>query len=205
MGGREQADAWASAIAASGLPVHVSAGRAGPRLAWGAPLPLGVTGEREPAELFLAELVPLWRVRQALERCMPEGWHLADLFDVWVGGPPLAGRVSAADYRVVLEGQSDPDALDVAISKMLTAREVRRDRQKGDAMVTYDLRPLVVSASVERRPTEGHVLRIRTRIHPELGSGRPEEVIAELGERIGRLLAVRSIVRERLILSGETT
>jgi len=34
-----------------------------------------------------------------------------DAFDVWLGGPPLAGRVVAADYRIELAGAPDAAAL----------------------------------------------------------------------------------------------
>ena len=42
-----------------------------------------------------------------------------------------------------------------------------------------------------------------TRFDPELGSGRPEEVVAALGEVAGVELAVESMVRVRLILADE--
>ena len=44
---------------------------------------------------------------------------------------------------------------------------------------------------------------IRTRFDPVLGTGRPEEVVAALGERIEAPLVVGSSVRERLILADE--
>jgi hypothetical protein len=40
-------------------------------------------------------------------------------------------------------------------------------------------------------------------MHPELGTGRPEEVVAALCDELGLELVVRSIVRERLMLSGD--
>ena len=47
------------------------------------------------------------------------------------------------------------------------------------------------------------MLRARTRFHPVLGTGRPEEVVAALGDAVGAPLVVTSIVRERLILAEE--
>jgi radical SAM-linked protein len=199
--GRELTDAWEDAMEASGLPVHRAAGRSRTRVAFAAPLQLGLAAERELAEVFLAERVPIWRVREALTERLPAGWRLIDLFDVWVGGPPLAGRVVAADYRVELEARIDPDRLAEAIRWILSARELPRVRQKGEGTVAYDLRPLVLDVIVDA--VAGSVVRMRTRIHPELGTGRPEEVVAALAERLDGALEVRAIVRERLILSGE--
>ena len=69
-------------------------------------------------------------------------------------------------------------------------------------MKTYDLRPLLMSieTAVEE---ERVVVRIRTRIHPELGSGRPEEVIAALSDELGTALDAVETVRERLVLLDE--
>jgi radical SAM-linked protein len=201
--GRELSDAWEDALEATGLPVHRAVGRSRTRVAFAAPLQLGLAAERELAEVFLAERVPIWRVREAMTQRLPAGWRLVDLFDVWVGGPPLAGRVIAADYRIELVVGVDPDRLAEAARSLLAARELPRVRQKGDGSVAYDLRPLLLDVSVD--PGMGNVIRARTRIHPELGTGRPEEVVAALCDQLGGAPEVRAIVRERLILSGEAS
>lgn len=199
--GRELADAWETALEAAGLPVHLPAGRVRGRVAFAAPLPLGVAAERELAEVFLSERVPIWRVRSALTDRLPAGWTLVDLYDVWVAGPPLAGRVVAAVYRVEVVDVSDPGALARAARSLLDAHELPRTRQKGEASVTYDLRRLLLDVQVN--VGVGIAIRTRTRIHPEFGTGRPEEVVAALGERLGKPLDVRAVVRERLILADD--
>jgi hypothetical protein len=71
-------------------------------------------------------------------------------------------------------------------------------------MKTYDLRPLLVSIETDsdegRGGDEELMVRMRTRIHPELGSGRPEEVIAALAVALGSPLQPVATVRERLVL-----
>jgi hypothetical protein len=47
------------------------------------------------------------------------------------------------------------------------------------------------------------VVRIRARSVPELGSGRPEEIVAALAAETGSELSIARIVRERLILVGD--
>ena len=193
---------WEVAVEATGLPLHRPAGRARTRVAFGAPLQLGIAAERELAELFLTERVSLWRMREAIAGRLPEGWSLVDLYDVWVGGPPLAGRVSAADYRIELVGNGELHEIVAAASALLSAAELQRVRAKGSGSIAYDLRPLLVDLAVADGGPPA-VLRVRTRIHPELGSGRPEEVVAALGDRLGRPLQVLTIARERLILADE--
>jgi hypothetical protein len=201
--GRELAEAWDQAIAASGLPLHRATGVGRARVIWGAPLPGHLAAERELADILLVEAVPVWRVRDELTRCLPAGWSLVDLHDVWLGAPALPGRVSGAVYRVELGGETDPDDVAAAAAGLLAAGELVRTRSKGGAAVAYDLRPLLADVRVVA-PGPPVVLRIETRIHPERGSGRPDEVVAALGDRAGRPLAVQSIVRERLILVDDT-
>jgi hypothetical protein len=202
LAGRELAEAWEAAIEATGLPLHRSADRARARVAFAAPLQLGAAAERELADIFLTERTPVWRVHEALDDGLPAGWSLVELFDVWVGGPPLAGRVIAAQYRIVVDGTWDPDAVAAAASALLAAERLPRNRLKGGSTVAYDLRPLLAQIGV-LDPGPPVVLRVRTRIHPELGTGRPEEVLAAIAEGLGYPLAPTSIVRERLILMGE--
>ncbi len=202
LGGRELAEAWDEAITATGLPLHRPAADTRARLAWGAPLPSRMAAERELAEIVLGDAVPVWRVRDELTRCLPAGWSLVDLHDVWLGAPALAGRVTGAVYRVTLEANPSPDAVRAAAAGLMAADQLLRNRLKGGRSVAYDLRPLLAEVTVvEAGPPI--VLRIRTRMHPERGSGRPEEIVAALGDRLGAPISTAFIVRERLILADE--
>lgn len=203
LAGRELTDAWEAALEGSGLPLHRPGGRPRGRVAFGAPLPAGMAAERELADVVLTELLPAWRVRDDMTACLPDGWRLIDLHDVWLGRPPLAGQVVAADYRIELPGV-DVSVVAAAAASMLRANELPRERQKGTGLVRYDLRPLVADVAV----TAGDgttVVRARTRFDPVRGTGRPEEVVAALVDQAGTPLLVGSIVRERLILADELT
>jgi hypothetical protein len=202
LAGRQLADAWDQAIEASGLPLHRGAGQGRTHVAWGAPLPLRMAAEAEPAEIVLREIVPVWRVRDALTDRLPAGWSLVDVHDVWLGAPALAGRVTGAVYRVTLDGDPDPGAVAAAAAGLIEARELTRTRVRGGAPVAFDLRPLLAEIGIVR-PGPPIVLRVQTRIHPERGSGRPEEVVAALADRLGSAVAAASIVRERLIVADE--
>ena len=196
---REVAEAWASAIEAAALPVAWTEGaRSRPRIAFGAPLPVGMAANAELIDVVVTERWPAWRVREALADRLPAGWRLVDLHDVWLAGPPLAGRVAAADYRVLLAGDVPVERLRTAAREIIASHQLMRRRARGDDSVEYDLRALLIDVGVE----DGVPVTItaRTRIHPEVGTGRPEEVVAALGERCELTLEIRSITRERLIL-----
>jgi Uncharacterized protein conserved in bacteria (DUF2344) len=201
LAGRELTESWESALEASGLPLFRPPGRARGRVAFGAPLPVSMVAESELVDIVLVEVMPIWRVRECLTDRLPEGWRLVGLHDVWLGEPALAGQVAAADYRIDL-GAADRGAIAAACVTLLTADALPRERAKGNSTVRYDLRPLLVDVAVVE-PGPPLLLRTRTRFHPVLGTGRPDEVVAALGEAVGTDVVVGSVVRERLILADE--
>lgn len=199
---REVADAWISALERAGLPlVGGEASRARARISFGAALPVGMAAEGELIDIVLTDRWPSWRIREALHGHLPDGWRLIDLFDVWLAGPPLAGRVAAADYRIALADTIDVAILERAAHALLAADRIPRERTKGGGTVTYDLRPLLIDVAVEAGPPP--TIRTRTRFHPELGTGRPEEVVGALAERCATSLEPASIVRERVVLADD--
>ncbi len=209
-------DQWLETLVASGLPVAgLEAGGTGrARIAFGAPLPAGMGGAAELADLYLLERRVTWQVREALEPLLPPGHRWVGAEDVWLGAPPLAGRVAAADWRVELEpvAPSDVERVRAAGRALLAATELPRTRTKGGQDKRYDLRPLVADLAVEDDQARsdagaGAALAVcfRTRIHPELGSGRPEEVVAALVDLASVALETLGIVRTRLVLAEDLT
>lgn len=203
--GRAALDSWQDALVACGLPV-AGQGDAGDRLriAFAAPLPAGARGEREWADVWLRERIALWQLRTALEPRLPAAHSWVDAEDVWLGAPALAGRIAAADWRIDLDG-ADPVSLDALVAgaaDLVAAETIPRVRLKGNVEKIYDLRPLLADLSVEA--ADGPVvLAARTRFQPELGSGRPEEVVAALAEAVGLPLAIGAITRTRLLLAED--
>lgn len=216
---REQVDAWHASLLVSGLPfAGLDADPPRPRVVFAAPLAIGVAAERDLVDLFLTRLLPISEVRARLAGSLPAGHELVDLHDVWLGEPALSGRVAAAVYRVEVAeveaaeveaagGALDAGALGAAARRLLAAASLPRTREKGGRTVSYDLRPLLDDVEVLGPPRPAGaaaVLRVRTRFDPERGVGRPEEVIGALGEAAGVVLAMASVVRERLVLGGES-
>jgi radical SAM-linked protein len=187
--------AWERALRRGGIPVSMSEGFSPrPRLVFAAPLPLGMLAEHELADLVLAERMTLPDLRERLAACLPRGYQVTDLFDVWVGEPALAPQIAAADYRLTLLGAA-PGDLGGATERLLTAQSLPRVRVKEIRTIRYDLRPLV--RRLEVRPAsdmggesrEGGeraaVLWMRLRHSQEGGTGRAEEVVAALADDLG--------------------
>jgi Uncharacterized protein conserved in bacteria (DUF2344) len=194
-------EAWEQWFEASGLSSFRPAGRDRPRVAFAAPLSPRMVGERELADVVLTDRQPAWRVREALGARLPDAWRLVDVFEIWLGEPALAGQLQAADYRIELVG-ADAQVVASAAASLLAAEHLPRERAKGASTVRYDLRPLLIDVRVTD-PGPAVMAHVRTRFHPELGSGRPDEVVAALGESVGVDLIARRIVRQRLILADD--
>jgi len=200
--GREYVGRWEDALMRSGLPVAIlSSGR--PRIALGAPLPNGCSAEGELLEFWLTAIRPAWVVREGVTATLPAGHRAAGLENVWLGGPALSGQIAAADYEVdVVADAAGRDDVAAAVARLLARDRLPRERQKAGTVRTYDLRPLIAGLDVGGEPP-AIVLRMRTRIHPELGTGRPDEVVAALMEDLGAPIVIRAISRRRLLLAED--
>jgi radical SAM-linked protein len=204
---RDAKRGWERALMDSGLPVSgLEHSHGKPRVALAAPLAAGVVGRRELLDIWLTVRLPRWRVREALERTVPEGHEVVDLFDVWLRAPSLPGQVVASVYRCALPADVAEARIADAVSALLAADRLPRERPKGESLVAYDLRPAVQRIALEPTP-HGHAeLVMVLRHHPERGIGRPEEVLAELSERLGAdsiREAASTLVRERIVVADD--
>jgi hypothetical protein len=182
--GTAAVETFVARLKADGIGVARSGNR--PRLALAAPLPIGISGDRELADVFAAARQPIALVRRAIDGALPAGHGLIDLHDVWLGEPALAAQVEAADYRIEI-GPVDGGAaaLAQACRGLMEAGSLPRSRSKGGRDAIYDLRPLLADVRAIDAG-QATVLEIRTRFSPERGAGRPDEVVAALSEAADR-------------------
>ncbi len=179
---------WERAFRRGEIPVAHSEGFSPrPRLIFAAPLPLGMLAEHELADLFLSERLTRPDLRSRLAAGMPSGYRLIDLYDEWVGGPALATQLVAADYRLGLLG-AEGTKVEAAIGELLAAEALPRERRREKKVTRYDLRPLLVDlrlGSGREADEAATPLWMRLRHSQDGGSGRPEEVVAEMASRLG--------------------
>jgi hypothetical protein len=206
------AGAWAALLDGCGLPLAGDPGRG--RVAPAAQLPLGFVGEREILDVILGARLTLVEVRDRISAGLPESVELVELHDVWVGAPSASAAVVAADYRVLLAGVPAP-VVRLAAESILAASPLPRVRHREKKTQSFDLRPLILALTVSAAvPPAGvapdaptTLLRVRLRHRPD-AAGRPEDVVAALGEPpappLGGEIRVLGIVRERLLLAGDS-
>ena len=207
--------AWEAGLSEAGLPLVLTEGRhPQPRVVFAAPVPVGMLADREPVDLWLTDLRRIHEVRSAVEAAMPDGHLLVDLYDVWIGAPSLPASVAAGDYVVAahpatVSGTPGPLATLAADAagagdSMLAATLIARERSKGGGTVAVDIRPHILSLAVAAAGYGTALeLELRLLLGGERGVGRPEEVLAELGDRLGTELIADQIVRRRVVLSDE--
>jgi radical SAM-linked protein len=213
---------WERAFRRAGIPVAQTEGfNPRPRIVFAAPLPLGLLAEREIVDLVLCERLTRHDLRVRLERDLPNGFGLVDLYDVWVNAPSVASQLESATYRVEVAGAPSRE-IARGIAELLGTDRLDRRRVKEKKTIEYDLRPLVLDLGVGVDETDGPTVnggdattvdgvggpvavtvRMRLRHAQEEGTGRPEEVVAALGELLGRELGTERTVRERLELAGD--
>jgi radical SAM-linked protein len=209
-GGVAPADApvrsWPALLARTGLPI-AGEGVGRVRVVPACPLPIGIAGEREVVDLYLVERLPAAKVRAAVAAVLPAGLSLVDVHDVWLGAPSAPAGVVAADYRVLVAGPPRW-VIQGAVLALLGAATLPRERRREKKTTAYDLRPLILELEVRASDGSGVTLAMRLRHGPD-AVGRPEEVVAALGEPpAGPLpvaLVARSIVRERVVMVDDLT
>jgi radical SAM-linked protein len=204
LGPPEIARAWEIALADAGVPlVMTAAAKPRPRLTFAAALPPGRVAEHDLADFVLSERWSLPRLRGALVPVLPAGFAIVDLFDVWLGAPSITAALNAMSHRATITGATRAE-LEGAVRTLLAAPRLERTRAKGaEHRTSYDLRPLLLALEVAAAPTDAPVLRMILRTSSDGPSGRPDEVILALGERLARPLELVELVRERLWTADE--
>ena len=201
---RVELEAWETAVSEAGLPVATTAGgHPRPRISMPPPLPAGLTGARELLDLLLVERRRSTEVRDRLVAAAPTGHRIVDLFDVWVGAPPLPALVIAVDYTLTVRPRVGLERLGTAVAGVLAAPRIERVRRKADRATPYDLRPFILGLGVQGAEHEEAVVRMRLAVHPEQGTGRPDEVLAAISDALGEPLEMTSGERIRIWTADE--
>lgn len=166
---------WERTLRRAGLPLAYTQGFSPhPRINLGAALPLGFTSECELVDIWLeAELEP-GEIERRLKLALPPGIQVLDIQIAPDRAPALQTQIESAIYHLTLL-EPAPD-LPAGIQRLLQASALPRQR-RGKA---YDLRPLILALQPLPPERELHCFLAHLRVG-EKATGRPEEVLDELG------------------------
>jgi radical SAM-linked protein len=188
---------WERAMRRAQLPVSYSEGFSPhAQIALAAPLPVGLTSEGEVLDLFLKERIEPEQVRARVQEQLPAGMRLTAIEEVESNAPSVQSLVRAVEYRLLLNEDADRAEIAARIAAFLALESFPWEHKREKDVKRYDLRPLVVSLSLEEHegaPVVDAVLRA-----VETASARPDQLASAL-----KLLdKVTGIHRVRLVLAG---
>jgi radical SAM-linked protein len=168
---------WERAARRAGLPLSYSQGfHPQPRISLAAALPLGFSSRGEIMDIRLNEDLALEDISTRLNENLPTGIRVLEIENVDERTPALQTQVLSAVYETRFTEPVDASELTRKVQRIMMAESLIRERRGK----TYDLRPLIEMLSVISEADGETWLKI-TLSARESATGRPEEVLDELG------------------------
>ncbi len=169
---------WERSVRRAGLKLTYSQGfHPQPRIQIANPLPLGIVGELELIDIWLVDEENPVEIVRRLNSALPEGMRVTQVEPVDENGPSLPKQIDASEYRVdLLNSVETADKLQEMSEKMLAKDALPRVRNRK----AYDLRPLIQDLTVQENGAGNADIFLKMPSNSSQ-TGRPEEVMAELG------------------------
>jgi len=163
---------WERTARRAELPLAYSQGfHPQPKMNIAAALPLGFSSRCEVLDMRLEHDIPLDGLREKLQETLPTGIQVTKVESVDERAPTLQTQVLSAEYEVSLADADFGSEVKQKIESVLASESIVRTRREKE----YDLRPLIEGLDL----LDGKILmKLAAR---EGATGRPEEVLAELG------------------------
>ena len=185
---------WERTFRRSGLQLAYSHGfHPQPRLNLACALPLGFTSQCELLDAWLEQDLPILQIQESLTKALPPGIEIKDVNNIDLSAPSLQTQVLSAVYLITFFDRISD--LPSRLSRVSSAKQLPRMRRNK----SYDLRPLIENMSLlSVKETGNQVLRVELAAR-ESATGRPEELLDELGLQFPST----HIHREKLILLSQ--
>lgn len=186
---------WERAARRAGLPLAYSHGfHPQPKITFASALPLGFSSRAEVMDIRLLSDVTLEDLPLRLADALPAGISVLDVKQVDDAEPALQTQVRSAEYEVTLLDSADRQQLQADLGRLLEAQALPRTRREKP----YDLRPLIEELRLLPAAEDGSVCIFMRLSARESATGRPEEVLRELGLEPNSA----RVERTRLIFGG---
>jgi radical SAM-linked protein len=182
---------WERTFRRSGLPIAYSQGfHPQPRMNLACALPLGFTSQCELLDAWLEQELPLQHIQESLSQAVPPGLLIKEIERIDLSAPSLQSQVVSAVYAITLL-DSVPD-IAARLSRITSAGHLPRSRRNKP----YNLRPLIENLSLDLNKESGkQILQVQLAAR-ESATGRPEELLDELGIEFSST----HVHREKLVL-----
>jgi radical SAM-linked protein len=167
---------WERTFRRSGLPIAYSQGfHPQPRMNLACALPLGFTSQCELLDAWLEQELPQQHIQESLSQAVPPGILIKEIEIIDLSAPSLQSQVISAVYAITLLDYV-PD-IATRLSRVISTEQLPRLRRNKP----YNLRPLIENLSLDLDKESGkQMLQVQLAAR-ESATGRPEELLAELG------------------------
>lgn len=177
---------WERLLRRARIPVAYTQGyHPHPRLQFAMPLPVGYYSLAEHLDVYVAQtLDPAEILAQLTPQC-PEGLTIFNVEEVPLDAPSLQALMQEAEYELHFWSPASPEYIQERLTAFMAQPTIPRERARKGRTQRYDLRALVLSlsykGSVEGTPLgREHLVTVRMPCDAQR-SGRPEEILQELG------------------------
>lgn len=173
---------WERIFRRAQLPLAYSQGfHPQPKIQLACPLPLGMVSQAEFIDFWLAETFSLQTLQSKIHEVIHPGIEICDLQEIALADPSLQGKIESVTYRINLPHVDSLEEIEKKISYLLERDSIMRERRGKK----YDLRPLLEHCEMIQltsgEPSQRFAYII-TKLSARPGAtGRPEELLAELG------------------------
>jgi len=162
----------------AGLPLAYSQGfRPHPRISFGPPLAVGMSGQSEFFDLRLGRGYP-GNIAAALAKWMPPGIEVVEAKPIFSKARSLSGLISSATYRVEGIDRATLERIEPRLEEMMACERIVVKRVTEGEASEIDIRPYLSSL----RLVDGSALEMTLRFTPT-GTARPTEVLTEVMAR----------------------
>ncbi|MFC1931240.1 TIGR03936 family radical SAM-associated protein [Chloroflexota bacterium] len=171
---------WQRALSRAEMPLAYSEGfKPHPRISLAAPLAVGVTSETELMDIMLSKQVSPHFFTAALNKQLPPGIEIMQVFPIAPTMPSLQSQVRYAEYKVEVETEKGQKEVESALASLLSLEHLPWQHQRDTGPKSYDLRALIDDLWLIDWHSGYCTLGMRLRCDNS-GSGRPEQVTVAL-------------------------
>ena len=169
---------WERSLRRAQLMVKYSEGfHPQPKIQLAVPLPLGFSGKEELIDIWFSHDYPNNEIKEKLRNALPIGLKLISIEEIPDSQKALNGRTESAEYIVTINFEENSFPIfEKSIQNILNKNCIMRVRNKKH----YDLRPLILSMKLSKK-SDGNSQIYMHLLARSGESGRPDEVIKELG------------------------
>lgn len=184
---------WERSSRRAGLRLQYSQGfHPQPKIQIANPLPLGFTGLNELVDIWFVDEKEPQEIFSDMQKSLPDGIRLNSITEIPPNRPSLPKQADYSEYIVYIRGYQDLfDEISKKCDALLGRDSIERIRNRKN----YDLRPLIMALSAKQLANGNIAISMRLPTNSNK-TGRPEEVMYELGFTLDEF----KVVRDKLVL-----